>query len=300
MVGRAGELLKSDTMAELKLEPLHDEFGARVTGIDLGRPLGATELEAVRLAIDIYSFLVFPDQDLDDERHLAFTRLLGEPEANHIKLGQEGRIDYFGTLGNVQPDGTAVGNDHPKTRFLSGNYMWHSDSSFRQIPSQMSIMYAYEVPEDGGHTQFVSTRSAYQRLPDELRKTIDPLVTIHDYVFSRSKVAEVDPGHAASLLPVEQKLVRRNPGNGARNYYIGSHVRTVCGWDEVKSRILLDDLLDRATGAEHVVTHVWKPGQLVIWDNRCLLHRGTGYNADKYRRRMRQTRVAGTGPTLQE
>ncbi len=123
---------------------------------------------------------------------------------------------------------------------------------------------------------------------------------IHDYVFSRSKVVEVDPSHAASLPPINQKLVRRNPGNGEKNYYVGSHARTIAGWDEGDSRALLDELLDRATGPERIHTQDWQPGQLVIWDNRCMLHRGVGYDADKYRRYMRQTRVAGAGPTLEE
>jgi len=158
----------------------------------------------------------------------------------------------------------------------------------------------YEVPDEGGQTQYVSARSAYQRLPNESKKMIDPLVAIHDYVFSRSKVAEVDPSHAASLPPVKQKLVRENPATAEKNYYVGAHAKTITGWDHMSARGLLDDLLDRATRPEHIYTHDWEPGQLVIWDNRCLLHRGTGYDADKYRRYMRQTRVRGAGPTLEE
>ena len=230
----------------LSMDPLHVDFGVAVTGVALDRPLDPESLAAIRDAIDCHSFLVFPDQSLDDERHLAFTRQLGSPEENHTRLGRDGLIDYFGTIGNVQSDGTTIGNDHTQTRFLSGNNLWHSDSSFRKVPSMVSIMYAYEVPPEGGETEFVSTRAAYGRLPDALKATIDPLLVIHDYVFSRSKVARVEPQHAASLPPVEQKLVRSNPGTGARNYYIGSHARTVVGWGEVESRELLDGLLARA------------------------------------------------------
>jgi alpha-ketoglutarate-dependent 2,4-dichlorophenoxyacetate dioxygenase len=127
-------------------------------------------------------------------------------------------------------------------------------------------------------------------------------VAIHDYVFSRSKVAPdaVTPSHAASLPPVRQKLVRTNPGTRAKNYYIGSHVKTIEGWSHDDSRQLIDDLQDRATKPEHIYSHAWQPGDLVIWDNRCLIHRGSGYDADRHRRYMRQTRVRGDGPTLQE
>ncbi|MGH6621938.1 MAG: TauD/TfdA dioxygenase family protein, partial [Alphaproteobacteria bacterium] len=256
----------------------------------------------IRAAIDDYSFLCFPDQPFDDVRQLAFTRSLGEPEPNHVKLGQEGKVEYFGTIGNVQEDGSKLGNSHKRTVFQTGNNMWHSDSSFRPVPTYVSIMCAYEVPEEGGRTEYVSTRAAYRRLPEPMKATIDPLIAVHDYVFSRSKVAPdaVSPSHAASLPPVRQKLVRTNPGTGAKNYFIGSHAKEIEGWRFEDSRALLDELLARATAPEHIYAHAWRPGDLVIWDNRCLVHRGSGYDADKYRRRMRQTRVCGRGPTLEE
>jgi len=289
-------------MAMLTFERLHPEFGARVSGIDLREPLSEAALEEIRAAIDDYSFLCFPNQPFDDDRQLALTRRLGEPEPSHVALGQEGRIEYFGTIGNVQPDGTALGNSHKKTVFLTGNNMWHTDASFKETPAFASIMCAYEVPAEGGLTLFVSTRAAYDRLPDARKAEVDPLIAIHDYVYSRSKVAPdaVSPSLAASLPPVRQRLVRRNPRSGARNLFIGSHVRTIDGWDDAEARVLLDDLVEHATGEEHVYAHAWQPGDLVIWDNRCLLHRGSGYDADRYRRYMRQTRVRGTGSSLSE
>ena len=163
-------------------------------------------------------------------------------------------------------------------------------------------MCAYEVPGEGGMTQYVSQRAAYNRLTEKTQVDIDPLIAIHDYVFSRSKVGDdaVTPSHANSLPPVRQKLVRKNSATGERNFYVGSHAREIEGWGFAESRDLLDDLLARTTEREHIYEHIWSPGDLVIWDNRCLLHRGSGYDADKYRRRMRQTRVQGAGSTLQE
>ena len=128
------------------------------------------------------------------------------------------------------------------------------------------------------------------------------LIAEHDYVFSRSKVGPdaVTPSHAASLPPVQQKLVRSNPRTGAKNIFVGSHAKSIVGWSFEDSRALLDDLLERATADEHVYSHAWQPGDLVIWDNRCLVHRGSGYDADKYRRYMRQTRVKGAGSSMDE
>ncbi len=289
-------------MTDLEFEPLHNDFGARVTGLDASKPMSARILTKVQSAIDEYSFLCFPDQSMNDDRHLAFTKQLGEPEESHVALGESGTVTYFGTIGNVQQDGSKLGNDHKKTKFLTGNYMWHTDSSFRPVPAKLSIMCAYEVPGEGGATQFVSLRAAYRRLDKGTQKRIKPLVAIHDYVYSRSKVGAdaVSPSLAASLPPVPQKLVRTNPANGGKNYYLGAHAKTIEGWNEGEARILLDDLQEFATKPKHTYSHAWQPGEVVIWDNRCLLHRGVSYDADKYRRYMRQARVRGDCPTLEE
>lgn len=289
-------------MDTLSFEPLHSDFGVRVTGLDLSQSLSPGSIQEIREAIDRHSFLVFPDQDVSDDMQIAFTQQLGEPEFSHVKYGQEGVIEYFITIGNIQDDGTKLGNDHKRTRFLTGNNFWHSDSSFREVPTFVSIMCAYEVPDEGGLTEFVSQRAAYKRLSSDLQQTVDPLIAIHDYVYSRSKVGDdmVSSSHAESLPPVRQKLVRKNPLTDEKNIYIGSHAKMIDGWSFEESRELLDELLDETTKPEHVYAHAWAPRDLVIWDNRCLLHRGSGYDADKYRRRMRQTRVMGDGSTLNE
>ena len=287
-------------MSGFRFEPLHRDFGVRVQGVDLTAPLSEETVTAIREAVDAHSLLCFPRQAMNDAAHLAFTRRLGAPEAEHVTLGTTGQVVYFGTVGNVAGDGSRQGNAHPRTRYQAGNEVWHSDSSFRRVPSFVSITHAYEVPGEAGETRFASMRAAYARLPEALKTRIEPLHVLHDYVFSRSPVAPVDPNHAASLPPVEHRLVRRNPANGLRNYYVGSHARSIVGWSGIESRQLIDNLLRRATRPEDVYAHRWQAGDTVIWDNRCLLHRGTGYDADRWRRRMRQTRVEGVGPTLEE
>ncbi len=281
-------------MSRLDIEPLHDSFGAQVAGIELSGDLSDSDLALIREAIDTYSVLCFPDQDMSDEKHLAFTRRLGEPEAEHVTLGRTGVVTYFGTVGNVRDDGSKLGSADANTRYQTGNQLWHSDSSFREVPSFVSILHAYEVPGEGGATEFASMRAGYTRLPSDLRETIAPLHAVHDYVFSRTRVAPVDPNHAASLPPVMQPLVRRNPANGLKGYYVGSHARSIPGWSGMDSRRLLDDLLARATRPQDIYAHRWRSGDTVIWDNRCMLHRGTRYDADRWRRRMRQTRVVGS------
>jgi alpha-ketoglutarate-dependent 2,4-dichlorophenoxyacetate dioxygenase len=289
-------------MNSFRIEPLHEDFGVRITGIDLSCLPDKEIMEDIIEAIDRHAFLLFPDQSFDDERQLEFTAALGEPEVAHVALGEEGKIEHFGTIGNVQPDGTAIGNEHRKTVFSTGNNMWHSDSSFREVPSFVSIMAAYETPDEGGETLFASGRAAYARLDDTTRAELDPLIAIHDYTYSRSKVAPdaVAPSLSASLPPVRQRLVRTNPRTGARNLFIGSHAREIEGWGYDKSRPTLERLVEETTRDEHIYAHKWRPGDFVIWDNRCLIHRGAGYDADKYRRYMRQTRVRGSCSSLEE
>jgi len=281
-------------------EPLHEDFGARVRGIDLTRDLDASVVTTIRDAMDRYSVLVFPQQPMSDQAQLALTRKLGDPEPNHVTLGATGVVEYFATIGNVIDARNHKGNDDPHTRYQRGNNLWHSDSSFRLVPTKFSINHSYEAPGEGGETEFASQRAAYARLPPQRQAEIDPLLVLHDYVFSRSQVAPVDPNHAASLPPIEHRLVRVNPANGAKNYYVGSHARSIVGWSGIDGRRLIDELCAFATAPERIYRHRWRAGDTVMWDNRCVLHRGTGFDADRWRRLMRQTRVAGDGPTRSE
>ncbi|MEM7208117.1 MAG: TauD/TfdA family dioxygenase [Pseudomonadota bacterium] len=284
----------------MELEPLHNNFGVRVHGVDLTHELDDETIAGIHKAVDDHSLLCFPNQKMTDDAQLAFTRQLGEPEPEHVHFGRTGEVTFFGTVGNVVDKATKKDADHVNTRYQKGNEMWHSDSSFRYVPSYVSILHAYEVPGEGGATLFASMRTAYESLSGEMQDAIDPLHVIHDYVFSRAKTAPVDDNHAASLPPIEHKLVRTNPNNGKKNYYVGSHARSIVGWGGIDSRKLIDELNQSATKPDDIYSHFWSVGETVIWDNRCLLHRGGGYDANRWRRHMRQTRVSGLCNTLDE
>jgi alpha-ketoglutarate-dependent 2,4-dichlorophenoxyacetate dioxygenase len=155
-------------MSVLHIEKLHPDFGASITGVDLAEPLAAAVLQAINAAIDEYSFVCFPNQLFDDGKQLAFTQALGAAEPSHVALGQEGRIEYFGTIGSVQADGTTIGNDHQKTHFMTVNNIWQTDASFKPVSAKLSIMCAYECLEEGAESLFVSNRAAYDRLPADM------------------------------------------------------------------------------------------------------------------------------------
>lgn len=286
----------------LEMRPLHPDFGVEILGIDLARPLSEARFAEIEQAVDRFSVVLMRGQSIDDEIQLAFSRRFGELEYGHLAYGNHGRIEYVGRIGNIDSESRQMPASDKRVVFSTGNEMWHSDSSFREVPARLSISYAYEVSPQGGELEFASTRAAYSRLPAEIKEAIADLVAIHDYVYSRSKVGEnaVSPSLARTLPPVRQKLVRTNPSTGDRNYYVGSHARSIEGWRDQDARRLLDDLMERATRPEYRYQHRWQVGDLLIWDNRCVLHRGRPYDADRFRRRMHQTRVAGRCSTLDE
>ena len=284
----------------MNIDPLHVEFGARIGGVDLSRELDQSTFEQVDLALNRYSFLLFENQQMNDQAHLDFTRRFGELEEEHVSYYSRGEITYIGTVGNIDADGNKVSARQIKSS--TGNEMWHSDSSFREIPAMYSLLTAYEVPDEAGETAFASARSAYQRLDPATRELIEGRVGIHDYIYSRTQVSEdaVNQGQRTYMHPVRQRLVRQNPVTGERNVYVGSHVKEIEGMPDDEAKPLIKRLIAEVTRPESVYRHRWQAGDFVIWDNRCLLHCGCGYDADKYRRRMHQTRVRGSGPSIAE
>ena len=284
----------------MKIKPIHVDFGARISGIDLSRPLEQNTFDQIDDAINRYSLLLFENQRMNDAAHLDFSRRFGELEEEHVSYYSKGVVTYIGRVGNIDDDGNKVSSRQIKSS--TGNEMWHSDSSFREIPAMYSILVAYEVPTEAGETEFVSARAAYQRLDRETRGLIESKVGIHDYIYSRTKVGEdaVTQSQRTYMHPVRQRLVRQNPVTGERNIFVGSHVKEIEGLPDAEAQPLIERLINEITRVESVYRHRWQAGDLMIWDNRCILHRGRGYDTDKYRRRMHQTRVRGRGPSIAE
>ena len=288
------------TEPAIELTPIHDEFGARVAGADLSRPLDEAGFAAIDAAINRYSFLLFVDQSLNDAAHLDFTRRFGAPEEEHVAYYGQGRVTYIGLVGNVDANGNQT--TQRRVRSARGNEMWHSDSSFREIPAMYSLLAAYEVPDEGGETEFASGRAAWARLDAATRALIHDRVGIHDYIYSRTRMGEdaVNESQRTFMHPVRQRLVRQNPVTGDKNVFVGSHVKAIEGMPDEQAKPLIERLVAEVTRSESVYRHRWRSGDFVIWDNRCMLHRGVGYDEANYRRRMHQTRVRCPGPSLAE
>ena len=286
----------------LAITPLHPWLGARVEGVDLSGPVDDATFRRIFDAFQEHSVLAFSDQHLTDEQQMAFSERFGPLETTLRAIGKEDRVHpKLVDLSNVDPTepGALLGWNDRRMMYQSGNQLWHTDSSFKPVPAMASLLSGREVPPEGGETEFVSMRRAYETLDDHTRRELEGRVVVHSILYSRHTIAPglFDPEHERDLPPVRQALVRANPVNGRRSVYIGSHAWYIEGMDYATSRTLLDSLLAHTTQTERVYQHRWRQWDLVMWDNRCVLHRGRPWDAVQHRRIMRRTTVAGEGPT---
>jgi len=279
--------------------PLHEKFGVEVTGVDLRRLDDAT-FAPIAEAFDEHSVLLFRGQSLDDAAQIAFTQRFGPLEVTIRTIASQARtLPEISYIANVDAEDRLIPAGDKRNLFNAGNQMWHTDSSFKRVPALASLLSAREVPPVGGETEYASTRVAYARLPEATRRFLEDKIAIHSFVFSRGLVSDglMPPDHAAQVPPVPQALVRANPRNGKKAFFVGSHACEIVGMPTEDARALLRQLLDLATEPACVYTHTWRPGDMVMWDNRCVLHRGRPWDENAYRRVMHRTTVAGEGPT---
>ncbi len=289
-------------MAPLQITPVHPVLGARVEGVDLTAAVDDATFRKIHDAFQEYSVLIFPGQRLTDAQQMAFTTRFGPLETTIKSIGQERRLhENMVDLSNVDPkaEERLMGWNDRRMLYQSGNQLWHTDSSFKPVPAMASLLSGREVPPTGGETEYVSMRHAHATLPAGLQRRLEGRVVVHSILYSRSTIAKglFDPEHEQELPPVRQALVRTNPFNGRKAIYIGSHAWYIEGVDDAESRRLLDDLLAHTTRPECVYQHRWTQWDLVMWDNRAVLHRGRPWDAERYRRIMRRTTLAGEGPT---
>jgi alpha-ketoglutarate-dependent 2,4-dichlorophenoxyacetate dioxygenase len=283
----------------LRTRPLHPLFGVEIEGVDVRRVDDAAFAEVVRLFED-HSVLLFRGQTLADDDQIAFSERFGPLEATIQTVVSQARYrPEISNLANVDADDELIPAGDTRNLFNAGNQMWHTDSSFKRVPAHASLLSAREVPPEGGETEFASTRVAYEGLPAATRERIDGHTAIHSFVYSRGLIGDglLPPDHAAQVPPVPQALVRPNPVHGRKAFFVGSHACEILGVPTDEARALLRDLLALATRRDSVYTHRWRVGDLVLWDNRCILHRGRPWNESRYRRVMHRTTVAGRGPT---
>jgi alpha-ketoglutarate-dependent 2,4-dichlorophenoxyacetate dioxygenase len=278
----------------IRVTPLTEVFAAEIAGVDIARPVDDATWAEIRAAFEEHSVLVFRRARLDDETQVAFSRRFGALEITRSMNPAAGTP--FARQSNLDiKTGGVIPPDDRRMVYQLANMLWHSDSSFKAVPSLCSLLSARIVPPEGGATEFASTRAAYPSLPDTLKRRIEPAMAVHDFSWSRDQVR---PGfftaeERAVYPPVRHPLVRVNPVNGRRCLFLGAHASHIEGLPIDDGRALLAELLEHVTRPRFRYRHEWTEGDLVIWDNRCVLHRATPYDSVRHQRLLQRTTVSG-------
>jgi alpha-ketoglutarate-dependent 2,4-dichlorophenoxyacetate dioxygenase len=285
----------------MELVPLGPGFGVEVKGVSmLDVATDADAYAAVRAAFEEHSLLVFRDQDIADDVQVAYSRAFGPLELT--KVSSLGQNTFYSKLTNRDAKGNIVPPDHRQVLIAKANALWHTDSSFKKTPALASVLTARVLPDQGGETEFTSTRLAWERLPSDLQARLRDAVATHSYANSRD---QIHPDLATemerrALPPVRWRMNWRNPSNDRRALYVASHAYAIDGMDDRQARQLLAQLLDDATQPRYVYAHKWRQGDAVMWDNRAMLHRGRPWPYEKERSMIRTTISATVADGLNE
>jgi alpha-ketoglutarate-dependent 2,4-dichlorophenoxyacetate dioxygenase len=290
----------------LSIRPLHPSIGAEVRGIHLRQPLSPAEVAAIEAGMDRHAVLVFPEQEIDDDQQVAFSRNFGEIElsvAGDLQKPEEKRLGIaFADVSNLDRHNAIKARDDRHRLFALGNRLWHSDSSFRAVPAKYSLLSGRIVPARGGNTEFADMRAAYDALEPALRAQAEDLVCEHSMIFSRGQLGFTDLSDAEREMcrPVRQRLVRTHPVTGRKSLFLSAHIGGIVGWPVPEARDFIRELTEHATQRCFVHAHVWRAHDLVIWDNRQTMHRVRPFADTVEKRDMRRTTIAGDGPTAEQ
>ena len=277
-------------------------FAAEVYDVDLTQALPEKDFEDIRQAFWTYAVLVFPDQVLTQEHQLAFSARFGPIETERTLDPKATASRYsgaFADISNLNSEGKIWGETSRQRMYKLGNRLWHTDSSFKRLPSLTSLLYATTVVPIGGHTEFADQRAAYDALPDAKKKQLEGLIAEHWIRHSRLRTgfSEFNEDEQKRLPPVPQLLVRTIPQNQRKSLYVASHAGRIYGMPDAEGRALIDELIAHTTQRQFVYTHRWRANELVMWDNRGTMHRGTDFDDLRYVRDMRRVTVSDVANT---
>ena len=280
-------------MKAISVYPVTPQFAAEIGEVDLSQPLGAETLDEVRAAFARYAVVIFPAQNLTGDQHLEFAALFGPLERSiQVALkGEKLRItERLADIANMDADGKVWKADSRLRQFQMGNRLWHTDSSFKAPTAYTSMLYARSIPPIGGHTEFADLRAAYDALPAARKQQIAGLIAQHSIMFSRAKLGftEFTDTERANFAPVRRPLIRTIPQSGRQSLYLASHVGHIEGMPDAEATALMQELTEFATQRQFVYTHRWRVGDLVMWDNRCTMHRGTEFDDTRWPRDMQR------------
>jgi len=271
------------------IESLSPVLGAAIAGLDLREPLNDPAKRAVYQAFVRYHVLCFRDQHLDPDQQIAFTEQFGTLE-RHMARNRGPINPLVNIVSNLGPDGKPSGK--------VGSTGWHSDKSFRPEPSLATILHAQIMPPEGGETCFANMIAAYEALPDTRKAALDRIRIVHSWEQSRARLGlQATPEEIADAPPLVHPLVRTIPETGEKALFMGEHASQIDGRPMDEGRALLDELTAHAVEERFVYRHKWRQGDLLMWDNRCLLHRANAnFDAARFPRVLHRTCLRGSAP----
>ncbi len=287
----------------IAIRQIAQTFAGEVSGIDIARPISRDDIAAIEAGMDRHAVLVFRDQHLTDETQLAFTLNFGELEhtkGNAVTKPEELRLDpAFADVSNLDKNHRPLARDNRRRLYALGNRLWHSDSSFRAISATYSLLSGRIVVAKGGDTEFADLRAAYDALDAATKSEVEDLVCEHSLMYSRGQLgfSEFADDEREAMRPVRQRLVRTHPVTGRKSLFLAAHIGTIVGWPMPEARAYIRDLMEHATQPQFVYAHKWRQWDLVMWDNRQVMHRVRRFDDTKVRD-MRRTTVGGTELTV--
>jgi alpha-ketoglutarate-dependent 2,4-dichlorophenoxyacetate dioxygenase len=285
--------------------PVTANFAAEIGDVDLSRPLASVDVASIKQAFWDYAVLIFPGQEVSEEQHLDFARHFGPLETSIAALNPDAKLRLSNKLADVSNlnSQNEIWGEKSRVRMLQlANRLWHTDSSFKYLPARASLLYALAIPPVGGLTEFADLRAAYDALSDDLKRRLEGLVAEHALAFSRARIGFSDFTEAErnKLPPVPQVMARTLPENGRKSLYIASHAGRIVGMPEAEGRALIEQLIAHATQRQFVYTHRWRLHDLVMWDDRCTMHRGTEFDDLRWTRDVRRATVSDLANTCEQ
>ncbi len=285
--------------------PITQNFAAEIGDVDLSQPIAVADITAIKEAFWKYSVLIFPEQKLTAQQHLSFARNFGplETSITTFRKGEKLRVsEEIADVSNISPENALLDRASRQHLYNLGNRLWHTDSSFRALPALTSLLYSRSIPPVGGHTEFADERAAYDALSDEMKRRLEGLIAEHSIFNSRARLGFTDfsDDERQALPPVPQMLVRTIPQNGRKSLYVASHVGKIFGLPDSEGRALADQLIAHATQRQFVYTHRWRVHDIVMWDNRCTMHRGTEFDDARWPRDMQRATVSDIANTCEQ
>ena len=290
----------------ISIYPVTPDFAAEIGDVDLAQPLTPEDCAAIKAAFWQYAVLVFPAQEINSDQHVAFASQFGPLEPNINSYADEIKKDRIDSrvsdVSNLGDDNEILPTASRKRQSGLANRLWHTDSSFRHVPALTSLLYSRQVAPIGGHTQFADLRAAYDALPASMQQRLDGLIAEHSIFHSRASIGFTDYSERerAALPGAMQRMVRTIPESGRRSLYLAAHAFRIEGMADAEAQRLIAELMAHATQRQFIHTHRWRQNDLVMWDNRCTMHRGTEYDERRFKRDMHRATVSDIGNTRED